>query len=127
MDNLYMDKLKGSITDAQYDKFFIDLKERANETSIRLEHLQEGEANYYITAELLLKLADRAYDLFINSKVDQKRLLIKTVLSNLMITGDKLDCEVRSPFDLIAKCSDHIEWRPGRNKIVSKLLWTALI
>lgn len=115
MDNLYMDKLKGSITDAQYDKFFTGLKERASEAAMRLELLQEVETNYYITAELLLKLADRAYDVFISSEVGQKRLLIKTVLSNLMITGDKLDCELRSPFDLIAKCTDHIEWRPQRD------------
>jgi len=81
MDNLYMDKLKGSITDAQYDKFFTTLKEKATDVAVRLEQLQEAETNYYITAEMLLKLADRAYDIFMSSEVGQKRLLIQTVLS----------------------------------------------
>lgn len=115
IDNLYMDKLKGSITDAQYDKYFTGLKERADNAAMHLERLREAETNYYITADLLLKLANRAYDIFNGSEVEQKRLLIQTVLSNLKITGEKLDCELRSPFDLIAKSNDHIEWRPRRD------------
>ena len=112
IDNLYMDKLKGSITDAQYDKFFTTLKDRATDVAIRLEQLQETESNYYITAELLLKLADRAYDIFMSSEVEQKRLLIQTVLSNLKISGGNVDCELRTPFCLIAKSGDCLEWRP---------------
>lgn len=112
MDNLYMDKLKGSITDAQYDKFFTTLKEKATDVAVRLEQLQEAETNYFITAEMLLKLADRAYDIFMSSEVGQKRLLIQTVLSNLRIIGEKLHWELLSPFDLIALSSDHILWHP---------------
>ena len=112
MDNLYMDKLKGSITDAQYDKFFTNLKDKATDIAIRLEQLQEAETNYYITAEMLLKLADRAYDIFMSSEVGQKRLLIKTVLSNLRIIGEKLHWELLSPFDLIADSGDCIQWHP---------------
>lgn len=114
-DNLYMDKLKGSITDAQYDKYFTGLKERATKVATQIEHLVEAESNYFVTANLLLKLADRAYDLFMSSEVEQKRLLIQTVLSNLKLTGDKLDCELRSPFNLIAKSNDQLEWRPQRD------------
>lgn len=79
---------------------------------MRLERLQEAETNYFITAQLLLKLANRAQDIFVGSEVEQKRLLIKTVLSNLKITNGKLDYELRSPFETIAKCADHSEWRP---------------
>lgn len=112
MDNLYMDKLKGSITDAQYDKFYTTLRDKVTDAAIRLEQLQEAETNYYITAQMLLKLADRAYDIFISSEVEQKRLLVKTVLSNLKICGENVHWEVVSPFDLIALSSDRIQWHP---------------
>ena len=112
MDNLYMDKLKGSITDAYYDKFFTSLKEKATDVAIRLEQLQEAETNYYITAQMLLKLADRAYDIFMSSEVGQKRLLLKTVLSNLKISGENVHWELVSPFDLIADSFDCIQWHP---------------
>jgi hypothetical protein len=77
-----------------------------------LEQLQETETNYYITAELLLKLADRAYDIFMSLEVGQKRLLIQTVLSNLKIVGEKLHWKLLSPFDLIAFSGDRILWHP---------------
>lgn len=112
IDNLYMDKLKGSITDAHYDKFFTNLKDKATDVAIRLEQLQEAETNYYITAQMLLKLADRAYEIFMGSEVEQKRLLIKTVLSNLKICGEKMHWELVSPFDLIANSGDRIQWHP---------------
>ena len=65
--------------------------------------------------QLLLKLASRAQDIFVGSEVEQKRLLIKTVLSNLKITDGKLDYELKEPFETIAKCADHSEWRPQRD------------
>ncbi|HLJ31945.1 MAG TPA: hypothetical protein VKU36_05895, partial [Candidatus Babeliales bacterium] len=110
MDNLYMDKLKGSITDAYYDKFYTSLRDKATDVTIRLEQLQEAETNYYITAQMLLKLADRAYDIFISSEVEQKRLLLKTVLSNLKICGEKVHWELVSPFDLIVESFDSVQW-----------------
>lgn len=50
--------------------------------------LQEAEDNYYITAKYLLELANRAYDLFISSEVEERRQLVKLVLSNLRIEGN---------------------------------------
>lgn len=79
---------------------------------MRLERLKEAESNYYITTKYLLKLADQAYDLFMSSKVEEKRLLIKLVLSNLRIEDEKLVWEAHKPFDSILECSDRQLWRP---------------
>ena len=60
----------------------------------------------------ILELSNRAYDLFKSSEVEQKRLLIKTVLSNLKICGEKMHWELVSPFDLIVESFDSVQWHP---------------
>ncbi len=110
MDNLYLDKLKGRITDDQYDKFYTSLREQAEDIAISLERLQEAEDNYYITAKYVLALTNRAYDLFMSSEVEERRQLIKLVLSNLRVDGENIVCDVQKPFDLILKCSDDPLW-----------------
>ena len=56
LDNLYLDKLKGRITESEYDKFYTSLRDQLADISIRLEQLQEAEDNYYITAKHVLDL-----------------------------------------------------------------------
>lgn len=87
LDNLYMDKLKGRITESEYDKYYITFRDQLTDICARLERLQEAEDNYYITSRYVLDLITRAYDLFMSSEVEEKRQLIKLILSNLMIDG----------------------------------------
>lgn len=110
LDNLYLDKLKGSITERDYDKFYQQLSEQSQNIQIRLDQLQEADDNYIIMAKHLLKLTKLAFDLFDGSEVEGKRVLIKLVLSNLRIEGEKLLWELNKPFDLIVECSEHQLW-----------------
>lgn len=79
--------------------------------AVRLERLQEAEDNYYTTAKYVLDLTNRAYELFVRSEVEERRQLIKLVLSNLRIEGENLLYEVTLPFDLIVNCNDRQSWR----------------
>lgn len=110
LDNLYLDKLKMRITESDYDRFYISLRDKINDLNIQLSTLQEAEDNYYITAKYILDLSSRAYDLFKSSEVEQKRQLIKLLLSNLCLSGKNLVFDVEKPFDLILNCSDHQVW-----------------
>ena len=111
MDNLYMDKLKGRITESEYDKFYQSFRDQITDVSIKLERLQEAENNYYITTKYLLELSSKAYDLFIGSEVEEKRQLIKLILSNVKLNGEKLVYEPQKPFDLLLECSENQVWR----------------
>jgi DNA invertase Pin-like site-specific DNA recombinase len=42
MDNLYLDKLKGRITDSEYDRFYQKFRDESTDINIRLEQLQEA-------------------------------------------------------------------------------------
>lgn len=111
LDNLYLDKLKGRITDSEYDRFYQSLNNQLNEISIKLENFKEAEENYYITTKHLLDLTSRAYDLFLSSEVIQRRQLIKLVLSNLRIENGSVLYDVVKPFDLIINSYDRKLWR----------------
>lgn len=111
MDNLYLDKLRGRITESEYDKFYQSFRDEAAQLSVRMSQLQDAEDNYYITAKYVLDLVSRAYDLFESSKVEEKRQLIALVLSNLKIEGENVLYIAHSPFDLILNTADRILWR----------------
>ena len=113
LDNLYLDKLKGSITDAQYDKFYQSFKDQTQELETRLERLKEAEDNYFITAKSILDLTSRAYELFESSEMEERKQLITLVLSNLRIENDKVLYDVQKPFDLIVKANVCKRWRPA--------------
>ncbi len=110
IENLYVDKLKGRITDDQYDKFYQSFRDQISEIDAKLALLQDAEDNYYITAKYLLELANRAYDLFISSEVEERRQIIKLVLQNLTIEGKKVRYNAIKPFDTILNCSERQRW-----------------
>lgn len=111
MDNLYLDKLKGRITESDYDRFFNNFQQELTQINSSMQRLQEAENNYYVTTKYLIEFAFRAHDFFESSEVEEKRLMIKLALSNFTITGKNIGCEAKKPFDLIVNCSERILWR----------------
>ena len=112
MDNLYVDKLKGRITDNQYDKFYQSFKEQLDNVNSKLTELESADETYFMTTKKVLQLSTRVHDLFVSSEVEEKRHLINLALLNLKIDGDNVLCDAHKPFDLILKSSDQQVWRP---------------
>lgn len=106
IEKIYVDRLDGRITDDEYDSYYQSFREKLNEVDTSLAMLQEAEDNYYLTAAYLLELANRAYDLFVDSEVEEKRQLIKLVLQNLRVDGEKVRYEAIKPFDALLNYSD---------------------
>ncbi len=112
LDNLYLDKLRGKITEERYEAFYQKLQQKLNDVITRLGNLEEAETNYFITAKYTLALISRAHDLFKSSEVAEKQLLIKFVLSNIKIDGENIVWEVNKPFDILLKSAGCVLWRP---------------
>lgn len=77
--------------------------------------LQEAEDNYYVTAKYLLELANKAYELFESSEVEERRQLIKLVLQNLRVDGKLVRFNGQKPFDTILNYNDNQLWLPRWN------------
>lgn len=102
--------LEWCITDNEYDKFFQSFHEQKAEIATRLGILQETEDNYYITAKYLLKLANRVYELFKSSEVEERRQLIKLVLSNLRVEDKIVRYDAVKPFDTTLDYANRQSW-----------------
>lgn len=72
--------------------------------------LEEAEDNYYITAGYILKLANKAYDLFKSFEIEERRQLINLVLQNLRLNGKNIVFETNKPFDTLLDCNDRQLW-----------------
>ncbi len=110
MDELYLDKLRGNITQDRYDRVYLSLRDQEADLSLQLERLKEAENNYFVTAKYILELANRAYDLFVSSEADEKRQLIRLVLSNLRIEDGSVRYDALKPFDAILNSADRLTW-----------------
>lgn len=112
LDNLYLDKLKGRITESDYDKFYQKFTQDQKDLYQKKLTIEKANSDYFITSTHMISLLSKAYNLFESSEVDQKRHLIKFVLQNLVISNGKVLYELRKPFDYILNCSEDIRWRP---------------
>lgn len=115
IEKIYIDKLDGRITDSEYDKYYETFRNKLAEIKAREAMLQEADDNYYITAQYLVELANKAYDLFKSSEVEERRQLIKLTLSNLTLEGKNVRYDLLKPFDTIAKYADRQSWLPGQD------------
>ncbi len=110
-DNLYLDKLKGRISEEQYDRLYADFKDQVETINLKLARLQEAEDNYYLTSKYILGIVNKAHDLFKSSEVEEKRQILKLLLSNLRIDGENVLYDVQKPYNVILDYSDRQLWR----------------
>lgn len=60
---------------------------------------QRANQNYYLTANKVLSLAQRAYEVFEGSEVEEKRQLLNFLLQNCQLDGRKLVFSLKTPFN----------------------------
>ncbi|HEX6976862.1 MAG TPA: hypothetical protein VF185_00695 [Patescibacteria group bacterium] len=98
------------ITEDKYDKFYQSFCDRIAEIDTRLAMLQGAEDNYYITAKYILELANRAYDLFKSSEIEERRQLLKLTLQNITLGGKTVRFQAQKLFDTILNFADSPSW-----------------
>ena len=108
------------ITEDEYNKFYTRFREKINGIDSKLTSLQKAEDEYYITANYLLELADRAYELFKSSEAEEKRQLLKLVLQNCKLKGKKLQYTLKKPFDSILFHSSRSAWLPLKDLFINQ-------
>ena len=112
IEKMYEDKLDGSIDESLYNKKREEYRLKQRELRDKISRLSIAEEEYYLTSEYLLHLANRACDLFLSSEAEEKRQLIKLILQNLKLKGEKIDFELVKPFDQVFACTNHQSWLP---------------
>jgi len=101
---------KGGITKSEYDKYYLQTRNKIADTDARLKLLQDTEDNYYLTVDHVLNLANRAKNIFESSEMEEKHQLIKMTLQNLRLNGSLVQYDYLNPFDEIVKYADRSAW-----------------
>ncbi|MBX9744882.1 MAG: hypothetical protein K2X08_06710 [Chlamydiales bacterium] len=79
-----------------------------------MKRYEVADENFHITANLVLKLASRAREIFESSEVDEKRQLLNLVFQNLQLRGANLSVSVQEPFLTMIgykECPTNWRWR----------------
>ena len=98
---IYDDKLDGLIDEKMYLEKVRKYKSRQTEILEEMKRHEVADKNFYITANMVLKLAARTRELFESSEVDEKRQLLNFVFQNLRLDKKTLLINTHEPFSTI--------------------------
>ena len=94
-----------SITKDMFNKKLKEYKERQAELNEEIQRYTDADENYYLTANTVLNLAQKALEIFESSEVNEKRQLLNFLLQNLQLKGRKLAFKLKTPFDTVLKAN----------------------
>lgn len=109
---LEMVQFSESITHDEYDKLIVETKKREEQLHDEMRSHSKADETFLISCSYLLELLKRASDLFERSQPAQKNQLLRFVLANAKVDGEKLVWDLKSPFSGIAQCVKTKEWLP---------------
>ncbi len=103
IDNLYIDKLDGKISE---EYWLAKHNQWSNELNIVQENVKTYEnanISFMEDCEKILKICNEIKSLYIIGDNSEKRELLNYVLQNLTLEGEKLCYTYKKPFDIFAK------------------------
>jgi len=102
IDKMFDERLDGGITADMYDRKLKEYKERQAEIRTEIGMHDWADESYYLTVNKVFSLAQRAYEIFESSEVQEKRQLLSFLLQNCQLRNRTLTFGLKKPFDLIA-------------------------
>ena len=99
-------KLYDDYADAGITRDFYEEKLKQYDTELtriedKLSAVDNVDKDFYITAGYIIQLAQHSAELFERSEDEERKLLIKTVLTNVTWDGEKLSYDYNIPFNLL--------------------------
>lgn len=110
IEKVYEDYLDEKIPEALYEKKFAEYREAQKKLQNKRQTFELVDDSYYGSVSHLLKLSRDAPKLFEKANNEQKRTMITTVLSNLVLEDDQLRWEYKKPFDAFEICAKGSLW-----------------
>ena len=96
-----------------YDRKLKEYKERQSAILTEMHIHSDADEEFYLTANMVLKLAQRALQIFKSSEVHEKRQFLNFLLQNCQLEGKNLTFSMRYPFDRILTTSNQPIGLPG--------------
>ena len=114
--SLFAKEAAGLIDESFLTDRLKELKTEEDQLKREAQNHTEDKAKQAYTAERVLNLVNRLPELFKNgSKVEQKRAILKLVLSNVELKGKNLYFFYEKPFGLLSEGLSCSKWYRGRD------------
>lgn len=112
LEVLYEDRLDGLISREQYDARRSESEAEIRAIDEKLGNLEASSEQEQMVANKVLALCSRAAHLYRVAKADQKRAILRSVLSNCSLKGKRLLWELKKPFDAVSSFACLPIWQP---------------
>jgi hypothetical protein len=106
----------GSITPDDYAENKARYEQEIGRIKQQMERLEEADRSFYLTASYLLQLFKHGDKIFEVATHEEKRELLKLVLSNLNLKGKTVRFTPNEPFATVLKLSERSTWQ-GRQDL----------
>lgn len=106
----------GSITPDDYTENKLRYDQEISRIKQQIERLEEADKSFYVTASYLLQLFKHGEKIFEVASIEEKRELLKLVLSNLELKGKTVRFTPNEPFATVLKLSERSTWQ-GRQEL----------
>ncbi len=103
--------IDGKIDEQTYHFKLEEYKQEQQTLILEIKSYDNDNKVELIAAKEILDLARNAKEIFISSKLDEKQQLLRFFFSNLRLDHERLDVELREPFNMIANMQDQHIWR----------------
>jgi site-specific DNA recombinase len=111
MDQIYEDKLNGSIDEEFWKRKHAEYREQERQVETSASSLNAPvTTKTVLTAQRIFELANKAHSLYVTRNPAERGELLKSVLLNCTTDGVSLSPTYRKPFDLIFQRAKNEEW-----------------
>ena len=118
-ERIYEDYLDGKISEDFYNKKFLEFDTQLKIKEESRKSLELCDDEYYTSASHLLNLAKDLPRLFTEAEIEEKRTILKTIVSNLELDGDLLRWNYKKPFDTMALCNENSIWLSTIEEVIT--------
>lgn len=101
----------GRITPDDYTENKLRYDQEISRVKQQIERLEEADKSFYATASYLLQLFKHGEKIFEVASIEEKRELLKLVLSNLALKGKTVRFTPNEPFATVLKLSERSTWQ----------------
>ena len=98
------------ITTDMYDQKLKEFKEKQYNILFKIKQFNNASNTYYITANTVLSLMQRAEKIFESSEPEEKRQLLNFLFLNLKLDGKNLIYKLKTPFEEVLSANAHHTW-----------------
>lgn len=110
IDRIYEDYLDEKIPEDLYKRKSEEYRQKQRNLQFKREKIELVDDDYFATISHLLTVGKDAKKLFIKADIQQKRELLKLVLSNFQLDSEQLRWKLKEPFKTMALCNKNQTW-----------------